>query len=77
MLLVPAPNPQVKCSLLVEAQGSRDYHRDDRPSEGEHLAKWGKVSMNSVEYFRREVKWTATEKKVARKAFDGGGTSKG
>ena len=26
--------------------------------------------MNSVEYFKREVKWTATEKKAARKAFD-------
>ena len=26
--------------------------------------------MNSVEYFRREVRWSATEKKVARKAFD-------
>jgi hypothetical protein len=55
--------------LFVEELASRDYHRDDSPRVG-HSIKWGTASMNTVEYFRREVKWTATEKKVARKAFD-------
>jgi hypothetical protein len=55
--------------LLVEAWVSEDYHHDGL-RQSMTIGPKGRTSMEPIEHFGDNVRWTAAEKKVARKAFD-------
>lgn len=54
---------------MVEARVSEDYHRDGL-RQGMAIGPKGRTSMEPIEQFGDNVRWTAAEKKVAGKAFD-------
>jgi hypothetical protein len=57
-----------ECSLPVEAAIPGDYYPDgDLKKE---VSSTGRTAMASFDQFKDEVQWTASEKKVARRAFD-------
>jgi Photoprotection regulator fluorescence recovery protein len=54
--------------LPVEAAIPRDYYSDGYLEK--EVSTTGRTAMASFDQFKDEVRWTATEKKVARRAFD-------
>jgi Photoprotection regulator fluorescence recovery protein len=54
---------------LVEARVSEDYHQDCL-RQGMAVGPKGRTPMEPMEQFGDNVRWTAAEKKAARKAFD-------